>query len=78
MEPTEPMEWVTVTYAGVEIRAANFLDGVLARPVGTLEIISYPGWYIQKPTGDMDGPMFRKRKAKAKEFAIILREYQPN
>ena len=80
MELTEPMDWVEIDYAGELIRATNFLDGILVRIPGQegSELVAWPGWYVQEQRGDMDGPALRKRKTKAKEFALVLREYKPN
>ena len=75
MEPTEQMVWVTIDYNGIEMEAANFLDGMLVRDplrTSTSGFAYCPGWYIQKPTGDMDGPAFRKRKTKEPAFAVRL------
>ena len=74
MEPTEPMEWVMVDYNGKRVHAANFLDGVLVKMLKLDPPTFCPGWYIQKPTGDMDGPMFRKYKDRPKVFGIEIVE----
>ena len=76
MEPTEPMEWVTINYAGVEIQATNFLDGVLIkmfRP-GGFDGTFCPGWYVQERRGDMDGPALRPRPEHPRELEIRLVE----
>jgi hypothetical protein len=72
MELTEPMEWVTVIYYGVEFKATNFLDGILVL-VGP-KMVSYRGWYIQSERGDMDGPAFRKYPEPERVFGIQIVE----
>ena len=79
MEPTEPMEWETVIYAGVEVQAMNFLDGVIVcidneQTQAGGDVFAYPGWYVQKQRGDMDGPALWRREEKAKELAIRMVE----
>ena len=76
MEPTEPMEWITINYAGVEIQATNFLDGVLVvipSSAGTHPVYC-PDWYVQEQRGDMDGPAFHKFKEPKKIFGIQIVE----
>ena len=76
MEPTEPMDWVTINYAGVEIQATNFLDGVLIkmfRP-GGFDGTFCPGWYVQERRGDMNGPALWPREERRKVFGIEIVE----
>ena len=75
MEPTEPMEWVTINYAGTEIEATNFLDGVLVViPARGAQPVGWPGWYVQKQRGDMNGPALWPRQDRRKVFGIEIVE----
>ena len=71
------MEWTTIDYGGTEIRATDFLNGVLILMVNDL-LVFIPGYYVKQREAEMDGPALRERKTKAKEFGLILREYQPD
>ena len=68
------MEWTTIDYGGTEIQAADFLNGVLVRDPMFFWITHIPGYYIQQPTGDMDGPQLMPRKEHKAEFDIVVRE----
>ena len=73
MEPTEPMEWVTINNDGIEMEAINFLDGALVRDPSHTAMAFCKGWQVMN-RGDMDGPGLRKRKEHPKELAIRLVE----
>ena len=68
------MEWTTIDYNGTDIQAADFLDGVLLRDQRWFGLTHIPGYYIQQPTGDMDGPQLRPREEQRGEFEIVVME----
>ena len=67
------MEWTTIDYGDQDIRAMDFLDGVLVE-LCSGEVVGWPGYYIKYPTGDMDGPQLMPRKEHKAEFEIVVRE----
>ena len=68
------MEWTEITQDGTDIEAADFLNGVLVRDPRWYGLTHIPGYYIQQPTGDMDGPQLMPGKEHKAEFEIVVRE----
>ena len=74
------MEWTEIDINGTKIWATDFLDGVLLRSQKPLDnsvvtgSVPWPGWYVQKQRGDMDGPALRPRKHRPLKLGIELVE----
>lgn len=70
------MDWTTIDYAGSEIEAVDFLDGVLVKLIEgrkhpfDREAVFCPGYYVQEQKGDMDGPAIRPRKKFPPKFSL--------
>ena len=58
------MEWTKIDYDGTEVKATDFLNGVLVKigVVGGWHTVFVPGYYVQEMRGDMDGPSLWPRK----------------
>ena len=65
------MEWTTIDYAGTEVEAADFLNGVWVDVPGR-GLGFVPGYYVQERHGDMAGPAIRPRTKHLPEYRITL------
>ena len=58
------MEGTKIDYDGTEVKATDFLDGVIVdyAPKAANQPVFVPGYYVQEMRGDMDGPALWPRK----------------
>lgn len=70
------MEWTSIKYGGIWLKAADFLDGVMVKVPGPgVEdvIVFVQGWYVMAQRGDMDGPALRKRSKPHTDYRLVLK-----
>ena len=63
------MEWTDIECGGYNIKAVDFLDGVLVWAIW-FESVFVPGWRIKHATGNFDAARLVRRGVTAPEYKI--------